>query len=1078
MKNLRFLLNTCSLRSVQSLYTILLLGTLIASSSNALVISRDQNQVLFNNPINDVELDPFTGVFYVASGDGDFSIASAGPNDTTFTALTGNTSLSGANVIDIALMATGCQEATNIAAIDAGNDTIVSILDLDDSTVTQTDTLFDAAGVTDAHATVLTTNNSCIFARVTSDTPDFVSTEPLNSGIATISVDGTIEQGSSTTPAVRLDYTSPEAQGDGSDRLRALIVNDLHWDFALDRLYAGMLIIVNINPYADNVGFGLVTGSTDSSCNLTLARITDSLPAAGTSSDIFAVRPVLLTDDDAVNIHHVSSMHTSTELDYLIVNGASFRSLAYLVNNTNQPPQTILAVNNQTVTDDTGNLFYALPLGSKTDFNGLPSTTVNPLQGQVVQNVVSSTIQTLCCTNPCTECLVSTGASLSTALDPDFDGLAENCALVIGQGPAPWDATPPVADAIFAGDSIAYFLRTADCTIVSNVEDPGTGTPAAPNAGYQLVVNLVQDETPVQTTQPATTMLVEGDTVYVSVGDQIVQTPLILSASSLLCAPVTRIITVPVQITVDRSATNDFGVFASQAMFDCTGKVIGWTAWERVYPTTGDAGDKTPFFAVDAATGKMWKVSNDREEVRRTEWVTINPPNSSLMGALDKTLGAPSGISCKTTNCGTRGVFSVLDLLAATTSVDGAAGFDGTTSYALFGGFQKVAFARTKQTDNVPTPPLAFNDPANFKVTALPNCSDAVYVLGYTNRGSEFEASERNLFFAGTSRGLYAYAHADGTAFDTSANEFAALDAAPFATNDTWHLVPGTQCLAVTAIDSDCGANMYFVAQDTSQNGCCTLTDRLFKIDLGPIASGTVSNLSPITIAQSGVGGLPANTLFTGFEIITDDCSVEPRNAYGVISTNNGIFVSTVPINTLTNSGFFWQQINRSDCLAFNFLTGASKTCSIRNKLFAIYARDGGAPSCGSNCQGIYQHSSFMQLGNCATDVIADPDFSEMPPNERRFFINDSKAITLVDYSTYFWSDGARRFFAAFNPGQCAFSTLQSLPYDACRWNLTGPFSDTALGNICRIYWIENISGAGLLLAGTDFGVIALADVG
>jgi hypothetical protein len=83
--------------------------------------------------------------------------------------------------------------------------------------------------------------------------------------------------------------------------------------------------------------------------------------------------------------------------------------------------------------------------------------------------------------------------------------------------------------------------------------------------------------------------------------------------------------------------------------------------------------------------------------------------------------------------------------------------------------------------------------------------------------------------------------------------------------------------------------------------------------------------------------------------------------------------------------------------------------------------------------------------------------------------------LNYLDRSTFFWTDGGRRFYARFNATETTLNMLRSLPYYGAEWNMTEPESFSELEEI-RIYWIENISGLGIVLAGTDTGVISIVE--
>ena len=88
-------------------------------------------------------------------------------------------------------------------------------------------------------------------------------------------------------------------------------------------------------------------------------------------------------------------------------------------------------------------------------------------------------------------------------------------------------------------------------------------------------------------------------------------------------------------------------------------------------------------------------------------------------------------------------------------------------------------------------------------------------------------------------------------------------------------------------------------------------------------------------------------------------------------------------------------------------------------------------------------------------------------------------AFTTVPLITYFWSDGARRIGIVANvESSCAPGQLICLPFDTLVWDIDNPeeaiLSDLVLNTVTALYWIKQIGMTGLLMAGTDLGLVAL----
>lgn len=78
---------------------------------------------------------------------------------------------------------------------------------------------------------------------------------------------------------------------------------------------------------------------------------------------------------------------------------------------------------------------------------------------------------------------------------------------------------------------------------------------------------------------------------------------------------------------------------------------------------------------------------------------------------------------------------------------------------------------------------------------------------------------------------------------------------------------------------------------------------------------------------------------------------------------------------------------------------------------------------------------------------------------------------------TYFWSDGARRFFVINRTSASAPGTqLAVLPFDVEEWNIHqfSPLANATLEQFRAVNWIRNIGATGLVIAGTKRGVVGL----
>ena len=126
----------------------------------------------------------------------------------------------------------------------------------------------------------------------------------------------------------------------------------------------------------------------------------------------------------------------------------------------------------------------------------------------------------------------------------------------------------------------------------------------------------------------------------------------------------------------------------------------------------------------------------------------------------------------------------------------------------------------------------------------------------------------------------------------------------------------------------------------------------------------------------------------------------------------------------------------------------------------------------------VHQLSSFDNLLNDTNNPPFVPGSPIIQPVCSLFNAKGSTTnFTTFDPITYFWSDGARRFFI-FNrtfdaPDQ---TKLGVNPWNTAEWNISKPqiLTYPGLNKIKRFYWVQVIGSNGLVMAGTEQGVIGL----
>ena len=575
------------------------------------------------------------------------------------------------------------------------------------------------------------------------------------------------------------------------------------------------------------------------------------------------------------------------------------------------------------------------------------------------------------------------------------------------------------------------FIRTGNAVVANNL-DGG-------NVGSNIIGGMV---TPWEVADPASDMEVVGDTVYVSYNAN------------------------------GRTAARDPGVWSSTAMFDKNGVIIGWTRWERVF-TSDIAGvtDQTPFFAVDAYNNKLWRINNAATAVTRHAWGTTGFAATSLPGVINTAF----------VNDTHDDITAVLDIPTFTPGIGADANVHN--SFVLVGGYERVVFAQTKSLlANAVT--IDFSAVTANEDTTLVGAG-TVRCLGFSRApvAAMADNTKNNFFFAGTDLGLWVYCAADlGLGYNNAAG-YTNLNAAPFDTYTWQHLLSTVITGAVTAIDSD-GTYIYVVEQDVSTSG--GIVSKLWRITIGETADeavpsagvllGGMSNAANYAlIAESGKDGIPVNTLFTGFSLATARDGALAGHV-GILSTNAGALQSRVALSTLlvagSNDASTWAGLDVAR--AYTAIKGIKRvpTTAVADDGagFRFY---GTAFEDSTNGYNYFQDSTLRLFGCTAAEIGDHQQYLIDTDVNGEFDVDTAKENRILS----FWSDGGRRFATRFNGpdrvGSDSVNMLWAMPYSPAEWNMTAPSANTDTDDQ-RIYWVENISGLGIIMAGTTNGVIAL----
>lgn len=566
-----------------------------------------------------------------------------------------------------------------------------------------------------------------------------------------------------------------------------------------------------------------------------------------------------------------------------------------------------------------------------------------------------------------------------------------------------------------------------------------------------------------QTPPAVTDMVVVGDTVYVSVG-------------------------------IEPDVNNDTGIFYSQALFGANGKIIRWTPWsKRAVPLNAFVGTNLPdgedgiahngpikLFDVDAATGNMWVVEDTTGRVVGiTSWTNKSTENR-LITKLNEQLDD--------------GCFAILDLDQVTR------GFLVHTEhrYALFGSVNKVVFARISQAQNAnetnsPQTIIAdFSNPQNFRITQLPENAGCVSVLEYRKSNPIIIVDQLNFFFAGTQHGLFVFSKPDGVGFTAAILD--TLDAAPFA-DGIWQKAPNITSSVIDIKTS--GNSLYVLTQETTRTQPFKST--LFNIEFQENVNAMFANNNIRTIAETNVGIFENVTAFFGIQIIAtgredpiiDEVDLTETREQLILATSNGLYKSNANqqrIGQAINQGIADAQTQ--DEAAWQLISGTANTTFIgiggmevpvRHTVWPLSMQD-------EKRFNTFERSSIHQVSG-SENLEGQPQRADQPligsfnptqfnaQDPTRFDAQDNNTFVTLDPITHFWSDGGRRFFIFNRVVDAANENkLGVLPFDAAAFNLSSAtiLTHPILQKIKRFYWIKVIGASGLVLAGTEQGVVGL----
>ena len=525
------------------------------------------------------------------------------------------------------------------------------------------------------------------------------------------------------------------------------------------------------------------------------------------------------------------------------------------------------------------------------------------------------------------------------------------------------------------------------------------------------------------------------------------------------------------------SATNESGILNLQALFDQLGRISFWTLWGKrtipfdLFPIKNIGGpftdkSRVKFFEIDVVNNTILAVDgidNTTLSISSTNSTTPDESSNSLTNKLN--------------TCLQDGCFSVLDLDHFTNQiVTNGLGHTAKGRYALFGGNNKVILTRISESQSavipfnflftfIPTfqfltiPQTVFSDfssPLNFLELPLPPNAGPVTTLEYSQRLSP--AANQNYFFAGTTNGLYAFADSTNGSGFTVASTVNALNTAPFL-NKSWQKVNGIEGQVLAIRTTGVGAtgvnngSLYILTLQLTTNPEIPLQSVIYRMRYHNSISNMEGNIT--RIAETGITSLSDIIFIFDMNIITIGGGEEL-----LLGTNQGLYISTsgnmVAVNDQTAAGW-------------TFIGNLSK--SIVSKIFGV---EGTTRSViwPLSIPSIFDSSTFL------SQITANLTTLLTTPNQFNY-LNSEKDFPSIEFSNHFWTDGGRRFLLTQEKNSNGINNILPIPFNSTSWNITKeepPIlnNETLSNNKINFYhWIKQIGASGVLMAGTDKGIVA-----
>lgn len=576
--------------------------------------------------------------------------------------------------------------------------------------------------------------------------------------------------------------------------------------------------------------------------------------------------------------------------------------------------------------------------------------------------------------------------------------------------------------------------------------------------------------------------------------------------------------TVYVALNIAPNATNESGIYSSQACFNSLGQIDHWTDWRKVVPNDmGLAADgsngRVAFCAVDGYTGHVFATSNTTNFwTNVTQW-TLPTGSPTTQPLLASAVNTALNNTC----------YSVCDLNSSTTGW----GHTVVQRVTAFGGQEKVCFSVTGSSSSANNEAVILlttstgiddaaandayynyaNTSANlmFFTTSLPAGAGAVVSLGYSSWDAynDGTAAARNatcgFFFAGcagtasTAPALYVFADAT-TGVGITPVSFTGPGSNATLNTFTWQKLTNISGMPTKIVAN--GGGVHVLTRTAS-------LDRIYSCAKQITASALNTNFVVTgSSATAPTAGSTNSSLATAKQIydLVISVSATPSNTTPataseqlLILANDGIYTTSsltgmqAPVDQLQAG---WVKIDGTSTVVStgfftDYLGQPNYNRNPQTFWFANFAPN--AVNTSVYNRNIEYQMSHANLSNNA--LASSITYSENPTATGTYngslnvgTFPQSTAPTI--YKTFpvtarlFYDDGARRFFVQKNSSDDTKYQVLVLPYNLSAYNITADgkktMPDTVVAAAGAFYWIREIGSTGRLMMGTSNGVISL----